>query len=167
MDAFEPKAETLSRAAAEQPGRRTRRRRSKRRRILRVLEPFAILAGIGLLSTGMIKVVERGVPTDAAAKDHRRLERSRANARFQVQELTASLDPDWIPVMGENELGLPAVPFARYDAPLVALERAPMRVRDDRSAADLELDQFTTSISSTSNTSAEPPGIAGDGLASP
>lgn len=157
------------------PGYRRRRRRSKRLRLLRALEPFLILAVLGLLSTGIVKVVETRVPTSAAATDSQRLERSQAMARKEIRSLAASLDESWVPVVGGEddlqfeEMGIPGVD------PLTQLERSPrIRPREQTGSDPLDplegleaLDQFAMPISSTSNTSAAPPGMLGGAPASP
>ena len=156
------------------PGRRTRRRRSQRRRILRVLEPFLILAVLGVLSTGIVRVVESRVPTSAAAKDSRRLERSQAMAREEVRSLAASLDEDWIPVVGGVEDDAFEQMLLSGLDPLTQLERSPWRKpglpRSELDPSDPEAhadDQFEMPINSTSNTSAAPPGMLGGAPASP
>ena len=142
------------------PGRRTRRRRTKRRRVLRLLEPFLILGALGLLSTGVIKVVERTVPTAAQAIDARHLERSQEKARVEIQALAASLEADWVPVVGDADDEL-------LDDPLLAFERSPRAPVVPQPDEDEVVDHLMMSISSTSNTSAAPPGIPGPAPESP
>ena len=167
MDAPEPAPAERPQRAEPLPGRRRRRRRSRRRRILRAVEPFLLLVGLGLLSAGVIRVVETQVPTEAAAKDHRRLERARQQSRPEIESLAASLDPDWVPEVSAADEDWLDEPFLEHLDPFVALERSPVARRERAPSAEELADQLTTSISSTSNTSAEPPGIEGEGLASP
>jgi len=121
---------------------RPRRRRSLRGRILRALhiaEPFALVVGLGLLSSGVIEVVENRAPTQVDPLVATQLERVATPQTDRQQAFTGTAD---------------------------------VRLANDsqRSPAPTGLGQATystTSISSTSNTSAEPPGIVGDGLESP
>ena len=149
------------------PGRRRRRRRSKRRRFLRLIEPFAILGGLLVLSVGVIKVVETGVPTHAAATDSRRLARAQVNTRAEIEALAASLEEGWIPVVEEFEDDLFNELLVVHDDPLLQLERSPRRPARRELDPDEWVDQLTTSSSSTSNTSAAPPGIVGGAPESP
>jgi hypothetical protein len=64
-----------------QPGRRTRRRASRRSRMLRLVLPFAFLLGLVALSAGTIAIVEVAVPTRATVNDAAYAERMRAEAR--------------------------------------------------------------------------------------
>ena len=144
------------------PGRQKRRRRSKRRRVLRVLEPFLILAGLGILSTGMVKVVETRVPTAASRVDSVRLERAQEQARAEVRELAASLESDWVPTVGDDDLFDEEL-LVGVDAWDGSLAAEP-RLAGDAPESD---DQFSMPISSTSNTSAAPPGMLGGAPLSP
>ena len=121
---------------------RPRRRRSLRGRILRALriaEPFALVVGLGLLSSGVIEVVENRAPAQFDPLDVARLERVATPQTYHQRALGGMSD-----VRPANQ--------------------------SERSLATTGLGQATystTSINSTSNTSAEPPGIIGDGLESP
>lgn len=139
--------------------RRGRRRRfSRGRRLLRALEPFALLAGLGLLSAGVIQVVETGVPTNAAAKDARWLARIEATPHAPIEAVVPSLGEDRNPVV---EL------LVVYNDPIPQLEGSPRPPVDQELDSGEGVDQLTTSISSTSNTSAAPPGILGGAPESP
>lgn len=117
---------------------RPRRHRSVRRKILqalRIAEPFALVLGLGLLSAGVIEVVETQVPTRGDQLDSARL----ARASIAQPNPTQTFE------------------VATYTS---------QRTETDAVARD-ETTYSTTSINSTSNTSAEPPGIVGEGLESP
>lgn len=110
---------------------------------MRIAEPFVFVVGLGLLSAGVVEVVETRVPTRADQEDSARL--ARAQPQVSAEQRTSALElaavwqtsdlPDW----------QVAAPRATPEPP----------------------DHSTTSINSTSKTSAEPPGMVGDGLASP
>lgn len=147
------------------PGRRTRRRRSGRRRLLTALGPFLFLGMLAVLSTGVVKVVERTVPTRAAAIDAERMERAARRDRERVLAIQASLDASWVPSLATSE-------HEWLDDPLLELEAAPIgSVRivplPGEEPESETVGHSTIEISSTSNTSAAPPGMPGPAPRSP
>ena len=112
--------------------------RGRLRRALRILEPFALVVGLGLLSAGVIDVVEKRVPTRADQDDSARLARAEARKHADQRAFALATAEVW----RKSDL-----PDWQATAP-----------RDHGS---------TISISSTSKTSAAPPGMLGGRPESP
>jgi hypothetical protein len=134
---------------------------------MRVLKPFLILGALGLLSLGVVRLVETRVPTSAAQQDSRRLSRAQTHARSEIRSLAASLDENWIPVVGDREAALVDEMIVPVDDPLLQLERSPVRKPAMHRTGPQLFDQLTMPSSSTSKTRAAPPGMLGGAPRSP
>ena len=146
------------------PGARHRRRRSRRRKLLRLLEPFLLLGALAVLSTGVVKVVETRVPTKADQHDERRPRSASADAHEQAHALAASIERGWMPSPRNLEAELFGEPLALDEDPWIGLADPDMAAGpSDAESAD----QLPIEISSTSKTSAAPPGMLGGEPLSP
>ena len=75
---------------------------TRRRRMLRAVEPIGLLFTLCILSMGVIKVVEVGVPTRADAEFERRREVQRSNMRQEVRDLAETFEVGWVPSLHED-----------------------------------------------------------------
>ena len=125
-----------------QPKRR-RSLRGRIRRAVRILEPFALMVGLGLLSAGVIEVVETQVPTRGDQDGSVRLARAETQSPAEQRTFPGETAPVW------RASDLPDAQATEQPDPTDPL------------------DHSTISINSTSNTSAAPPGMLGGRPASP
>ena len=103
-NAAAPAALALADVVVHEPKpRRKRSLRGRIRRAVRIAEPFALVVGLVLLSTGVVEVVETRVPTRADQEDSARL--ARAQTQVSAEQRAAAIQmaavwrksdlPDW------------------------------------------------------------------------
>jgi len=71
---------------------------------MRTLEPFAIVAALAVLSMGVIKAVEVGVPTRADYEDKRRVAEANAADAEKINAYAAALEGNFAPEFGDDDL---------------------------------------------------------------